>query len=403
VTVSPPSAPTARAVTVLALAFATSAQWPSGVMAIARGYAPLFVPDSSPAIEAGRFTKLLAEFRQHLPSKRAKLRALLAELEPLQILSSDLLTTGPASELARFPMLSWAGRKGYPADCTLAETFWSDLEQALRTRAEWATRAYNVVAVALGEAPKSEINNPAPTPQPFDTPAEDSCYCRTHPNVETLTDLPESCRIHEVISGALPEIKKQIADRKLADTSAGFQAYCEEKLAQHVEVVGEMAKNLAHPTLYSEAERPQILEIKLWNLTLCGLYKSELATLNINALTQPQSVIQSQPLNTATAFASLLLNYTLDDLIELVVNLELYDRATGRATPKASPGAWVGVIYALLDERRPRLKPNKAKARRAFCETFGAVVSESAVHTGLGKAGCEAELFKNKALALLSA
>lgn len=123
----------------------------------------LFVPDSSPAVEAHRFTKLLAEFRQHLPSKRAKLRALLAELEPLRALPLDLLTTGPASELARFPMLSWAGRKEYPADCTLAETFWPDLEQALRTRTEWAAQACDIVAVALGEAPKSEINPPIPT------------------------------------------------------------------------------------------------------------------------------------------------------------------------------------------------------------------------------------------------
>lgn len=122
----------------------------------------LFVPDSSPAVEASRFTKLLAEFRQHLPSKRAKLRALLAELEPLRTLPAGLLTTGPASELAGFPILSWAGRKEYPTDCTLTETFWPDLEQALRTRAEWAARAYDVATGALGEASKPEINSLVP-------------------------------------------------------------------------------------------------------------------------------------------------------------------------------------------------------------------------------------------------
>lgn len=132
----------------------------------------LFVPDSSPVVEAGRFAKLLAEFRQHLPSKRAKLRALLAELEPLRVLPSELLTTAPASELAQYPMLSWAGRTDYPDNCILVETFWPDLEQALRTRAEWAARAYAVVTVALGEATRPETASAAPPASSLLTPAD---------------------------------------------------------------------------------------------------------------------------------------------------------------------------------------------------------------------------------------
>lgn len=101
-------------------------------------------------------------------------------------------------------------------------------------------------------------------------------------------------------------------------------------------------------------------------------------------------------------FAKLLLNYTLAELTALLGELGLLDKETGQASPAASPGAWVGVIYALLEAERPRLAGSKAAARRGFVKSFGAVVSESAVHTGLGKRGSEAETFKNRALDILN-
>ena len=123
----------------------------------------LSVPDSDPVAEARRFAKLLAEFRQRLPSKRAKLRALLAELNPLRALPLSIVADGPASELStRFPMLDWPRLSKYPADCALAVAFWPNLEQALRTRAEWAARAYDIVAVALGETVRPKIDSLAP-------------------------------------------------------------------------------------------------------------------------------------------------------------------------------------------------------------------------------------------------
>jgi hypothetical protein len=167
--------------------------------------------------------------------------------------------------------------------------FWGWLSTLLQFKQMAARTAFEKLNVALGETlPAPELPKPGPA---SDTPAEDSCYCRTHPNAETLADLPASCRIHEVIREALPEIEKQIAARKLADSPAVFRAYCEEKLAHHVKNVGDMTKNLAHPTLYSEAERPQMLELKLWNLTLCGLYKSELATSNTAKSSLPADIL----------------------------------------------------------------------------------------------------------------
>jgi len=235
----------------------------------------LSVPDSSPAVEARRFAKLLAEFRQHLPSKRAKLRALLTELDPLRALPLGIIADGPASELsARFPMLDWPRLNKYSANCALTETFWSDLEQALRTRAEWAARAYNIVAGALGE------------------PAE--------PKIDIL-----------------------------------------------------------------------------------------------------DPIMPTSPLPTTGAFAPLLLNYKLADLTALLTELGLLATDTGQATPVATSGAWVGVIYGLLEARRPRLKGSKAAIWRAFRDTFGAVGSERAVQSGLGTRGSTAEQFRDRTLTLL--
>lgn len=101
-------------------------------------------------------------------------------------------------------------------------------------------------------------------------------------------------------------------------------------------------------------------------------------------------------------FDSLLLNYTLPELTALLIGLGLLSATTERATPAASPGAWVGVIHALLDEKRPRLKGSKAKIQNAFRVTFQAVVGERSVQNGLGKRGSDAEQFKDRALALLN-
>ncbi len=100
-------------------------------------------------------------------------------------------------------------------------------------------------------------------------------------------------------------------------------------------------------------------------------------------------------------FTPLLLNYTLAELTALLEKLGLFDTATGRPTPAASPGAWVGVIHGLLEEPRPRLKGSKAAIWRAFSSTFGAVGSERAVQNGLGTRGSTAEQFKDRTLALL--
>jgi hypothetical protein len=99
-------------------------------------------------------------------------------------------------------------------------------------------------------------------------------------------------------------------------------------------------------------------------------------------------------------FAPLLLNYSISQLRGLLRELGLLTYA-GQAAPAASPGAWVGIIYGLLDAKPARLRGSKAAIRRAFCETFGARVSERAVQVGLGTNGSEAERFHDSALALL--
>jgi hypothetical protein len=120
-----------------------------------------------------------------------------------------------------------------------------------------------------------------------------------------------------------------------------------------------------------------------------------------------KSASQATPITVAPGppigpFTPLLLNYTVAELAELLADLGLLDTATGRATPAASPGTWVGVIYALFEAKQPRLKNKKAAAQRAFVHVFGAVVSERAVQTGLGKRDSEAERFYTSALTLLN-
>ncbi|GAB3231259.1 hypothetical protein GCM10027346_17560 [Hymenobacter seoulensis] len=101
-------------------------------------------------------------------------------------------------------------------------------------------------------------------------------------------------------------------------------------------------------------------------------------------------------------FDALLFNYSLANLTALLKELGLLNPDTEKATPAARPGAWVGVIYALLDAESPRLRGSMAAIRRAFISTFGAVVSERAVQNGLGKRESEAEQVKRNALSILN-
>lgn len=127
----------------------------------------LFVPDCAPDIEAARFAKLFAEFRQHLPGNPSKLTGLANRLAELRALPLAMLREGPARELpTRFPAVKWDGPSKCPADSSEAATFWPDLEQALRTRAEWAARAYDAVANVLN----GSIAPPAPAVSALDTP-----------------------------------------------------------------------------------------------------------------------------------------------------------------------------------------------------------------------------------------
>jgi hypothetical protein len=102
-------------------------------------------------------------------------------------------------------------------------------------------------------------------------------------------------------------------------------------------------------------------------------------------------------------FAPLLLNYTVAELTELLAELGLLDTATGRATPAASPGAWVGVVHGLLSAPRPRLRSKLAAIGRALVDVFGAKVSESALQAGVSKRGSESERVRDRTLALLAA
>ena len=122
-----------------------------------------------------------------------------------------------------------------------------------------------------------------------------------------------------------------------------------------------------------------------------------------NSATTP--VAQPETGTPAGPFTKLLLNYTLPELTALLSELGLLDKLTGKATPAASPGAWVGIIHALLDAKRPRLKggSNKAAIWRAFRDAFSAVGSDRSVQNGLGTRGSEAEQFRDRALALLNA
>lgn len=126
------------------------------------------------------------------------------------------------------------------------------------------------------------------------------------------------------------------------------------------------------------------------------------------AITAATSLPGSQAIDTFalasdSPFTKLLLKYTLFELTALLIELGVLDKDTKQASPAASPGAWVGIIYALIDEKGPRLKGSKAAISKAFNHTFGAVVSERAVQHGLETNQSEAERFRDRALSLLKA
>ena len=104
----------------------------------------------------------------------------------------------------------------------------------------------------------------------------------------------------------------------------------------------------------------------------------------------------------AGPFPSLLLNYSLAELNTLLAELGLLSATTGYSTPAATSGAWVGVIYALLEAKPARLTGTKAAIWRAFSETFKAKGSGRTVQNGLGKRGSIAEQFKDRALGILN-
>ena len=103
----------------------------------------------------------------------------------------------------------------------------------------------------------------------------------------------------------------------------------------------------------------------------------------------------------AGAFSSLLLNYSIAELTALLAGLGLISTTNGHATPAATPGAWTGIIYGLLEAKRPRLTGTKAAIWRAFSDTFKAKGSDRAVQCGLGKRGSIAEQFRARALSIL--
>lgn len=103
----------------------------------------------------------------------------------------------------------------------------------------------------------------------------------------------------------------------------------------------------------------------------------------------------------AERLAPLLLNYTEEALAALLIELGLLDAGTKQAAPAASPGAWVGIIHALLEAEPPRARDNKAALGRALREVFGADLKERTSQAGLGKNGSEAEKVRDRALTIL--
>jgi hypothetical protein len=131
------------------------------------------------------------------------------------------------------------------------------------------------------------------------------------------------------------------------------------------------------------------------------------------AVPPPQPSSSASPLTTAaqqreqvaeqqvSPFEPLLRGYSLNELTTLLLELQLIG-ADKKEAASASPGAWVGVIYALLDKKNPRIRGNKATIRRAFHEVFGARVKERTVQEGITKNSNEAADVKARALSLLS-
>jgi hypothetical protein len=123
---------------------------------------------------------------------------------------------------------------------------------------------------------------------------------------------------------------------------------------------------------------------------------SSIASPLATGLQQREQVVEQQ----VSPFEHLLRGYSLNELTTLLLDLKLIG-ADNKEAASASPGAWVGVIYALLDKKSPRIRGSKAAIQRAFHEVFGASVEERTVQAGITKNSNEAADVKARALSLL--
>ncbi|WP_223653390.1 hypothetical protein [Hymenobacter psoromatis] len=131
------------------------------------------VPDVAAAEERPRFAALLNEFERHLLREPPTLLRLL--LNQLRRLRAGLAVTpaaGPLGTLpAQLPEVLWHGHGLLLGDLAITKTFWPDLGLALRTRAEWTGRAYELLADALGLAPTPRHAPPPPAAGGAEAPA----------------------------------------------------------------------------------------------------------------------------------------------------------------------------------------------------------------------------------------
>lgn len=180
-----------------------------------------------------------------------------------------------------------------------------------------------------------------------------------------------------------------------------LQAYAEQEKMNGVRLAVELMDsnpNYAYPNEYRNGREAEYWMEKSVN------YRDSVRVLQLLApltTSVPFSNLAAIAPVLSNLFTPLLLNYTVSQLRELLQELGLV-ASDGRVVPAASPGAWVGVIHALLETQPPRVRGSKAAIRRAFCEVLGANVSERAVQAGLGTNGSEAEQFRDRALVALA-
>ncbi|MBF9221382.1 hypothetical protein [Hymenobacter ruricola] len=190
------------------------------------------------------------------------------------------------------------------------------------------------------------------------------------------------------------------ADELSAYQKSELKAYAEQEKMDGVRLAVELMDS--NPSYAYPSEHKNGREAEYWMEKSANYRDSVRALQLLDPSTTPASFSNLAAVAPVLShsFTPLLLNYTLPQLRELLQELGLVAN-DGRAVPAASPGAWVGVIHALLEAQPPRVRGSKAAIRRAFCEVWGANVSERAVQAGLGTNGSEAEQFRDRALASL--